>query len=467
MPELQLRLVALTRLINIQVSRMKFSKTLLASSLALMSINAHSAAFQLNETSASGLGRSFAGEAAIADNASVVSRNPALMSQFSQAQLSVVATYVDPGVDVEGVSAPSIVGANFDVSEMDSSGVVPPAVIPAFYYVNPLNDKFAYGVGFNSNFGLASDYDDDYAAGSIGGKTDLLTLNANISGSYKINEQFSIGVGLNIVYGEAELIRHAGAPLENGITHPNPQIGQLLPPVPRETEVLRMEGDDVGFGWNIGATYDINENHRLGLSIRSATEIDFDGDYTGVSGVTEPGHLTIDLPEVIEFSGYHQVTAKTAVHYSAMYTGWDSFEAIEAYVYSDASEPVFYKEESFNNTMRYAVGVTHQYSRELTLRAGIAYDESASTTHPSISIPDSDRKWVSAGGTYQLKENSTIDFAVAYVDGDEVHLTEQDALLGEVLETAPQLAPLLGDTNWTYKSEGNALLLAVQYNHAF
>ena len=166
---------------------MKSHKTLIASAVAVASLNAHSAAFQLNETSASGLGHAFAGEAAIADNASAVSRNPALMSQFDSPQLSVVATYVDPGVDVEGVSAPDLLGENFDVELMDTDGVVPPAVIPAFYYVNPVNEAFAWGGGFNSNFGLASVYDDDYVAGSIGGTTDLLTLNANLSGSYKVN----------------------------------------------------------------------------------------------------------------------------------------------------------------------------------------------------------------------------------------------------------------------------------------
>ncbi|QOL26856.1 outer membrane protein transport protein [Thalassotalea sp. LPB0316] len=445
---------------------MKLQKTLLATSILLASINAHSAAFQLNETSASGLGRAFAGEAAIADNASVVSRNPALMSQFDSAQLSVVATYVDPGVDVKGVDAPDILGPDFDVSQMDFNGVVPPAVIPAIYYVNPVNEKFVWGLGVNSNFGLASVYDNDYVAGSIGGTTDLLTLNANLSGSYKINEKFSVGLGVNVIYGQAELIRHAGAVLENGITHP--MLGQLVPPVPRETELIRMEGDDVSFGWNIGATYDIDENNRLGFNYRSATEIDFDGEYTGVDGVTQAGHLVIDLPEVFEFSGYHKISDKTAFHYSAMYTGWSSFETLEAYIYADPSSPVFTKEENFNNTMRYAIGVTHEYSPALTLRAGLAYDESASTAHPSISIPDSDRKWLTAGATYKLKTKGMIDFALAFVDGDKVNLKEEDALLEQVAgQLPPSLAPVLGNTQWQYTSEGNAILVAVQYNVTF
>lgn len=46
----------------------------------LFACNAHSAGFQVAEHSASGLGRAFSGEGAVADNASVLARNPAAMT---------------------------------------------------------------------------------------------------------------------------------------------------------------------------------------------------------------------------------------------------------------------------------------------------------------------------------------------------------------------------------------------------
>ena len=63
----------------------KFNKTLLATATLLAAGGVNAAAFQLAEVSTSGLGRAYAGEAAIADNASVVATNPALMS-FIQKQ---------------------------------------------------------------------------------------------------------------------------------------------------------------------------------------------------------------------------------------------------------------------------------------------------------------------------------------------------------------------------------------------
>ncbi|MFV0511773.1 MAG: outer membrane protein transport protein, partial [Shewanella algae] len=59
-----------------------FNKTLIAVSVALVSGQTLAAGFQLNSQSATGIGRAFAGDAVIADNASVLSRNPAAMALF-------------------------------------------------------------------------------------------------------------------------------------------------------------------------------------------------------------------------------------------------------------------------------------------------------------------------------------------------------------------------------------------------
>ncbi len=439
---------------------MKLQKSIIAVAVSFTAFNSYSASFQLNETSASGLGRAFAGDAVIADDAAVLARNPAAMALFDKKSFSLAATYVDPGVDVKGVAGPDMLGDSFDISQLDQDGVVPSAIIPAMYFINPINKTFAYGIGINSNFGLKSEYSDDYAAGTIGGKTDLKTVNANISGSYRMNEQLSLGLGVNVVYGEAELIRHAGRVLENGITVPG--LGEVVSPVAAKTEILNMQGDDFGYGWNIGAVYEINGNHRLALTYRSEVELAFDGEFTGLGKPTKSGQLTIDMPAVTEFSGFHQFTSQWATHYSVMYTQWSSFEKLQALT---ADGLAFEKVENFEDTYRFALGATFKANSALTLRAGVAYDQSASVKdYRSISIPDSDRLWYSAGATYELAFNESVDFGISYINGDSVVVTEEDALLGQLPDT---LTPLLGNKDWSFTSEGNALLISVQYNRSF
>lgn len=191
----------------------RFNQSILATAMLLAAGGANAAAFQLAEVSTSGLGRAYAGEAAIADNASVVATNPALMSLFKTAQFSTGGVYVDSRINMNGDVAASIKGATMNTTKDGSASernVVPGAFVPNLYFVAPVNDKLAVGAGMNVNFGLKSKYDDSYDAGVFGGKTDLTAINLNLSGAYRVTEGLSVGLGVNAVYAKAQVERNAG-----------------------------------------------------------------------------------------------------------------------------------------------------------------------------------------------------------------------------------------------------------------
>lgn len=135
-----------------------FNKTALAVAVAIVSTSAWSAGFQLNEFSSSGLGRAYSGEGAIADDAGNASRNPALIMMFDRPTFSAGAIFVDPGVDITGRS-PS--GAS-----LNSDNIAPTAWVPNLHFVAPINDQFGWGASVTSNYGLATEFNNDYAAGA-------------------------------------------------------------------------------------------------------------------------------------------------------------------------------------------------------------------------------------------------------------------------------------------------------------
>ena len=61
--------------------------------------------------------------------------------------------------------------------------------------------------------------------------------------------------------------------------------------------------------------------------------------------------------------------------------------------------------------------VVHTINNDWTLRAGYMYDVAATDELKSISIPDSDRQWLSAGFTYHIDSRSNIDFGATYLIG--------------------------------------------------
>jgi long-chain fatty acid transport protein len=419
---------------------MTFTKSLLALSLTCSSFYSVGAAFQLAEHSAAGLGRAFAGEAAIAEDASVVARNPALMAQFDKIEFSFTGTYVLPDVSLTGTSAPGDMNPNV----LSNSSIAPSAIVPAMYLVVPLNDKFALGFGTFSNFGLASEFDEDYAAGQIAGETSITTVNFNSSLSYKVTDKFVIGGGLNLIYADASLKRYFGeSPL----------------PLPVNTVAADLSGDDIAFGWNMGVSYDFDENNRLGFSYRSEVTLELEGEYSnglpqmfgGLNGEVLPGAMDLALPAIMEFSGFHQLNDDLAVHYSALWTGWSTFDELAGYV-EGSDDPVFSKQENFSDSMRYALGATYQLSNKLKLRTGLAYDQTPTDeNHLSISIPDTNRLWITGGLNYSLDNQASIDFGVSIIRGEVQTFTEYDDL----------------DQPWGFESKGDAYLFSAQYNHVF
>ena len=64
----------------------------------------------------------------------------------------------------------------------------------------------------------------------------------------------------------------------------------------------------------------------------------------------------------------------------------------------------------WNNVFRLSGGATYAWNERLTLRSGLAFDESPiSTAFRGPGVPDSDRIVVALGAGYKLRDNLTID----------------------------------------------------------
>ncbi|KKA44026.1 long-chain fatty acid transporter [Salinivibrio kushneri] len=417
-----------------------FKKSLVATSLSLLAVQAHSAGFQVSETSVSGLGRAFAGEAAIADNAAVGARNAAALTRFNTTAFSGGLTIIDPDVhaDVESASNGSTSKATLEAGGFatDENDLAPTEYVPNFHLIQPLDDRLVVGFSAFSNFGLSTEYSKDFAAGPGAGDTALVTMNFNPNIAYEINDQWSIGAGVSAIYADAELNRFAGA----SASTLNSALSAYGTSFTKTSRISHLKGDGWGFGWNIGTLWEIDENNRLGLSYRSQTDITLEGDYEGVSTLGTGtvgqidkvgGELDLNLPEVIEFSGFHQLNQQIAVHYSAMYVGWDSFQELKATSeqcndqINSVDNQCLQKDENWDNSWRYALGATYTMDDHWAFRAGYAYDESpVDAEDRTLSIPDSDRHWWSLGTTYTANENLSVDAGFAYLDGDQVDGTE-------------------------------------------
>ncbi|QSX32331.1 transporter [Shewanella avicenniae] len=429
-----------------------FNKTLLALAVTCGSFQAAAAGFQLNSQSATGIGRAFAGDAVIADNASVMSRNPSAMAMFDSSALSVGMTVGDIQIDVKDVN---FAGGAVDLGGIDDAGSV--KVIPNIFYIQPLNDKWAVGVAAFSNFGTGTETNSlaegvAVAPFDLIGKTEVTTVDFNVSLSYRINKQWSVGIGLDTIYGKGKLTRYAGA-----------------------TPLLDVDADGVGFGGIVGVTFEMDNNNRFALSYRKSPTVTVEGDISVLTSQEITGlstqqvgidfeELDVPLADIAQFAGFHQLTPSFAVHYTAQFTRWGAFDQITA---KDGTATIAtgsfagleiatgvetaLKEYQWQDSWLGSIGMTYSVSPDLDLRAGYMYDRGVVDKLSSLSIPDSNRHWYTVGLGYQWSKNSTIDLGIALVKGTEVDLVEQSRLVGPV--------------NATTKS--SATYYSVQYSYRF
>lgn len=407
----------------------------LTAALALgMSSNALAAGFQLAEYSATGLGRAFAGEAAMADNASTQFRNPAMLTYLEGTQISVGAIYVDPNIDVKGTATTPRGSFNTQADDIANS-----AVIPNFYVSGQLNDKATLGLAFGTNFGMRTDLGTDFLGSQFGNQAEVHTVEINPNLGYKINDQFSVGAGVRYIIAKG----HFGAAL--------PKTLGGLP-------LKYMEGEDNAWGWQAGAAWQIDPANRIGVSYRSAVDLNLSGHASGLAynNQTLPGSLPLKLPASAEIATFHQLTDQWAIHTSINWTDWSSFEKLEANIPALGSHSNdLIKEENWKDNYRFALGTTYQVNSKLALRSGVAYDMAAvDEAHRTQTIPETDRTWLSLGAGYQWSKNLTLDAGLTYVYAKKAHMLEKD-------KERPMFGQFAGTTS------GDVWLAGVQASYRF
>ncbi len=420
-----------------------FQKTLLATTVALSAQQAMAAGFQLNAQSATGLGRAFAGDAVIADNASVMARNPAAMALFDKMSLSLGFESITTLIDVKDATYTAYSAGSSSIDDTDSVGGT--SVAPNIHLIVPVNDKFAWGVTAYSNFGTKTEFSDSYAATEYGGLTDVKSFNFGLAASYRANEHLSVGAGIDAIYGQGS-IKRSGSTTLKGVLALGGITGDDL--------INVNDADGWGFGFNVGAVYELNANNRFGLSYRHSPDFEAKDD----SGQK----ITLPLPDMAEFSGFHKIdNTPFAVHYSVQWIGWSDFDQIDFENLNSnksalaALSSTYDKQYQWQDGWHYAIGGTYYLNSTWTLRAGYMYDTSAQDSVTSISVPDSDRQWLSTGFTYHINNQSNVDFGFTYLIGKDVDVSESTVIRGTEYSSV------------TATTHADAILVGLQYSRTF
>lgn len=373
--------------------------------------SAHGAGFQLLEQNASGLGNAYAGSAAVAENASTIYFNPAGMSQLSGLSVSAGISAIRPSFKFRNDgSTPPAAAPLTDFAGAGNGGDAGKwGLVPNAYLAWQVDERWHVGVGFGAPFGLMTDYDDNWLGKYHSNKFEITTININPSVSYRVNDQWSVGAGLNWQRIDAEYTRRTVV------------VPGLL------ASDAKVEVDSDAWGWNAGVMFQPTEDTRLGLSYRSKIRHKATGD-TDLAGVGSfDARANVTLPDTAILSAYHRLDSRWELLADISWTGWSSIEELNI---RNTGIPGDSLQLDFRDTWRIAVGANYRLDPAWKLKFGVAWDQSPvhrAGDRPT-SLPDNDRWWFSAGIQYQATANTTIDLGYTYLYLDDTRIDNRHDL---------------------------------------
>ncbi len=216
--------------------------------------------------------------------------------------------FITPSV---GYTAAAVNGAPFSsTSSTEIKNEPKTFLMPAFgvYYSN---EKMAYGLGFWAPFGLGakwdllntSKYNPDYPEFDY--EDDLKVMALQPTFAYKVNDQFSVGVGLTLMYADIMIRKPNFTP--NPVTY-TPAYAALkaalgasaLSPFDQFLTEANLEGSGMGFGAAFGVQYKPTKTLTLGASLKWYNDIPLDGTVSAETYYAkDPGNVKLTLDQLL------------------------------------------------------------------------------------------------------------------------------------------------------------------------
>ena len=419
---------------------------------AALSTSAFGAGFALNEQSARALGQAYSGRASDADNASTLMSNPAGMSFLKQGELSAGFSFIDATSDITDASG-NVSGSSYSGS--NDGDMIPFSTIPFGYYVQPIDDHLAAGIGIYVPFGLATEYEDSFQGRYFGTTSDIQVITVQPTVSYKFDNGLALGLG--VTYNKFD------GKLEESIYNPLNPSSDIQGGV---------KGDDTAWGYNIGLLYEFDEHTRFGLTYYSKVKYTLEGHTTVTNAPASLGigssarykaSLDIETPDKIDFGFTRDLTDALTLHGDITRTNWKTLKEIRV---ENQNTPTILGQQplaesveplDWRATMFYSLGLSYKVDSQWHIRGGIGYDnQPMPDSTRSVRLPAGDRWLFSFGTTWSPMSNLDIDAGFEYI-------VEQTVRVNQATNALITDAPI----EYSAKFDSNVSLFSLQATWKF
>lgn len=344
-------------------------------------------------------GMAYAGFAAPgSSSAATMFMNPATMTSFSRITFDSNYTFGVPVTKITGTTNVGLLGRSGSSGDVGMDYFV-----PATYFIYPVNDRLFFGVSLNTTYGNTTKPEVPWVGimGAATSKLRITTMTPSVA--YKINEMWSIGVGLQVQYASARQY-------------------SFLPPAGVASAGI-MKADGWGVGFTAGVTFTPTKTTQIGLGWRSFVDQNVEGTTVFGAATATNSKGTLNLPNRINLSLRQTLSPKFDLLASIEWQNWARIGHVA--LTNPANPALAVLPFGYSDGWMFALGGEYKYNDKLTLRAGAAYEISPVTDAVRrLSLPDNDRLWLSTGFTYEVTDRWSLNASYSYLHIKKAPITQ-------------------------------------------
>ncbi|WP_236232491.1 outer membrane protein transport protein [Pseudomonas tohonis] len=458
-----------------RLSLFNFTRKRSLLSLAVLSAvigaqQAEAGAFAVPTYGTPGWGRAFAGGSVWKNDPSAAFNNPAAMAFIERPIGQVSAIYADIDMKFKGEAYDYAGNPRTELADVNTGEIRQlgdggnggfSKWLPTQFLVIPIGDRFAFGLGQVVPMGMRSTWDKNFKGKDFALDTKIETAALAGSLSFKIDDQWAVGGGVVIQRTQGFVSQNVDL-MAAAAANPGSIFAGALPSgVTRAT--MRVKVDNVSPGWFASVAWKPTAQDTLGLAYHAKIKNELDGDYNwhfsdanGLNFLTSPELMNptaleqagyaglilnangdhaesrMDIPAMATLDWVHDFNDSFSLGASVTWTEWSSFQSLKLESHGNLIVDIPY---NYKDTWMYSVGGDYRFNDQLTLRAGVALDQTPTRNSTrDARIPDGDRTFVSLGGSYRFASDPNLSVDVAYsrqfVDEGRLRTQNQDRLGG-------------------------------------
>lgn len=396
----------------------KLMKSSVAGGLLFASLQAEAGGIMIYEAGHEGTGLANAGSAVMASDPSILMTNPAGISQLAGTQINFNAQLILGDVSFSRDNANTF-GGN------EGGNALKYLPGSSFFISHQLDERSSIGFGMYGNFGLALDYDDDWAGRYFAQESAIIGVSFQPTYAYKITDDLSVGLGPRFMLG---YFRTEVAVNNNVLGLGNAEDGQL-----------RYKDTDWGTGANVGVLYNLNERTKLGLAWTSKIKLKFE-DKPELKKITNPllrlalnrldaDQLNVDMnvPQTVTTSVSYQLDPQWTLLGSLGWQDWSDFGKVGVEVDTGLGSTSRTAQRQYKDTWHASIGAQHQISPKLRWNVGLGYDSSAvDDKDRTVDNPMNEAWRLATGVSYALQDDVDVhmSYTLIYLGDMDVQQTK-------------------------------------------